>query len=185
MKAKSNKAVWIAVAAVVVIAAVIRLVNNQNTSDDVLFTDFIRPVLHIGLITAWGFSLYRRVVQKQARRYLCGIVALMTLWLNFKVLKYYICTDVNAIRYLWYLYYLPLVGIPLYMLFASLFVGKTEDYKLKWQVKLLYIPAVLLFLMIMTFTSSPFLFRNVFFHRTTTGTVSVISWYSAGLRCAR
>lgn len=65
-------------------------------------------------------------------------------------MKYYICTDVNVSRYLWYLYYLPLIGIPLYMLFASLFVGKTEDYKLKWQVKLLYIPAALLFLMIMT-----------------------------------
>ena len=150
MKAKNNKAVWIVVAAVVVTAAVIRLINNQNTSDDVLFTDFIRALLHIGLITAWGFSLYRRVVQKQARHYLCGIVALMTLWLNFKVVKYYICTDINISRYLWYLYYLPLIGIPLYMLFASLFIGKTEDYKLKWQVKLLYIPAVLLFLMIMT-----------------------------------
>ena len=150
MKAKNNKAVWLVVAAVVVTAAVIRLVNNQNTSDDVLFTDFIRSLLHIGLITAWGFSLYRRVVQKQARHYLCGIVALMTLWLNFKVVKYYICTDINISRYLWYLYYLPLIGIPLYMLFASLFIGKTEDYKLKWQVKLLYIPAVLLFLMIMT-----------------------------------
>ena len=150
MKAKSNKAVRITVAAVVVTAAVIRLVNNQNPSDDVLFTDFIRALLHIGLITAWGFSLYRRVVQKQARHYLCGIVALMTLWLNFKVVKYYICTDINISRYLWYLYYLPLIGIPLYMLFASLFIGKTEDYKLKWQVKLLYIPAVLLFLMIMT-----------------------------------
>lgn len=150
MKAKSNKAVRITVAAVVVTAAVIRLVNNQNPSDDVLFTDFIRALLHIGLITAWGFSLYRRVVQKQARHYLCGIVALMTLWLNFKVLKYYICTDIDISRYLWYLYYLPLIGISLYMLFASLFVGKTEDYKLKWQVKLLYIPAALLFLMIMT-----------------------------------
>ena len=150
MKAKNNKAVWIVVAAVVVTAAVIRLINNQNTSDDVLFTDFIRPVLHIGLITAWGFSLYRRVVQKQARHYLCGIAVLMILWLNFKVAKYYICTDVNVSRYLWYLYYLPLIGIPLYMLFASLFIGKTEDYKLKWQVKLLYIPAALLFLMIMT-----------------------------------
>ena len=150
MKAKNNKAVWLVVAAVVVTAAVIRLVNNQNTSDDVLFTDFIRALLHIGLITAWGFSLYRRVVQKQARHYLCGIVALMTLWLNFKVVKYYICTDINISRYLWYLYYLPLIGIPLYMLFASLFIGKTEDYKLKWQVKLLYIPAVLLFLMVMT-----------------------------------
>ena len=150
MKAKNNKAVWITVAVLVVTASVIRLVNNQNTSDDVLFTDFIRALLHIGLITAWGFSLYRRVVQKQARHYLCGIAVLMILWLSFKVLKYYICMDVNIIRYLWYLYYLPLVGIPLYMLFASLFIGKTEDYKLKWQVKLLYIPAVLLFLMIMT-----------------------------------
>ena len=147
MKAKNNKAICIVVAAVVVIAAVIRLVINQNTSGDVLFTDFIRPLLHIGLITAWGFSLYQRVVQKQAWHYLCGIVALMTLWLNFKVMKYYICTDVNVSRYLWYLYYLPLVGIPLYTLFASLFIGKTEDYKLKWQVKLVYIPAILLFLM--------------------------------------
>ncbi len=150
MKAKSNKAVRITVAAVVVTAAVIRLVNNQNPSDDVLFTDFIRALLHIGLITAWGFSLYRRVVQKQARHYLCGIAVLMILWLNFKVLKYYICTDIDISRYLWYLYYLPLIGISLYMLFASLFIGKTEDYKLKWQVKLLYIPAALLFLMIMT-----------------------------------
>ena len=150
MKAKNNKAVWLVVAAVVVTAAVIRLVNNQNTSDDVLFTDFIRSLLHIGLITAWGFSLYRRVVQKQARHYLCGIAVLMILWLNFKVAKYYICMDAVVSRYLWYLYYLPLIGIPLYMLFASLFIGKTEDYKLKWQVKLLYIPAVLLFLMIMT-----------------------------------
>ena len=150
MKAKSNKTVWITVAAVVVIAAVIRLYNNQNTSDDVLFTDFIRSLLHIGLITAWGFSIYQRVVQKQARHYLCGIAVLMILWLNFKVMKYYICADVNVSRYLWYLYYLPLVGIPLYTLFASLFIGKTEDYKLKWQVKLLYIPAILLFLMVMT-----------------------------------
>lgn len=79
MKARNNKAICIVVAAVVVIAAVIRLYNNQNNSDDVLFTDFIRSLLHIGLITAWGFSLYRRVVQKQARHYLCGIAVLMIL----------------------------------------------------------------------------------------------------------
>ena len=184
MKARNNKAICIVVAAVVAIAAVIRLVNNQNTSDDVLFTDFIRPVLHIGLITAWGFSLYRRVVQKQARHYLCGIVALMTLWLNFKVMKYYICTDINISRYLWYLYYLPLIGIPLYMLFASLFVGKTEDYKLKWQVKLLYIPAALLFLMIMTNDLHKFAFsfpQRVFSpdnYRHGIGYFMVFSWFA-------
>ncbi|MGN0633598.1 MAG: histidine kinase N-terminal 7TM domain-containing protein [Oscillospiraceae bacterium] len=150
MKTGSNRAVWVVVAAVVLTAAAIRIVNNQNTFDYVLFTDFLRPVLHIGLITAWGFSLYRRVVQKQVRRYLCGISVLMILWLNFKVLRYHICMDENVRRYLWYLYYLPLVGIPLYMLFASMFIGKTEDYSLSRKAKLLYIPAVLLFLMIMT-----------------------------------
>lgn len=150
MKAKYQKSFWIIVPAVVVIAAVIRLVNNQRIFDDVLFTDFIRALLHIGLITAWGFSIYQRVVQKQARRYLCGIAVLMILWLNFKDMKYYICTDVNVSRYFWYLYYLPLAVIPLYMLFASLFIGKAEDYKLKRQVKLMYIPAVLLFLMVIT-----------------------------------
>ena len=44
--------------------------------------------------------LYHSAVQKQARHYLCGIVALMTLWLNCKVLKYYICVDVNISRQL-------------------------------------------------------------------------------------
>lgn len=104
-------------------------------------------------------------------------------WLNFKVMKYYICTDVNVSRYFWYLYYLPLVGIPLYTLFASLFIGKTEDYRLKWQVKLLYIPAALLFLMIMTndLHEFAFSFPQRVFHRTITNTESDISWCSVGL----
>lgn len=159
MKAKSNKVLWITVACVVVTADMIRLINNHiDTYDAELFIDFIRVLLHIGLITAWGFSLYRRVVQKQARRYLCGIAVLMILWLNFKALKYYICMDANVGRYLWYLYYLPLVMMPLYMLFASLFIGKTEDYKLKWQTKLLYIPAALLLLTVMTNDLHEFVF---------------------------
>ena len=48
--------------------------------------------------------LYHSAVQKQARHYLCGIVALMTLWLNCKVLKYYICVDVNISRQLRHLF---------------------------------------------------------------------------------
>lgn len=146
MKSVNSKKTYLAALIIVVVASIIRLVNKKLDVGVALPANFIRCLLHIGLITAWGFSLYRRVVQKQARRYLCGVAVLMILWLNFKVLRYYICMDVNVSRYLWYLYYLPIVGIPLYMLFASLFVGKTEDYRLKWQIKLLYIPAVFCFL---------------------------------------
>lgn len=149
----------LAVAAVVlVVAAVIRLVNKLHPDEDVLMTDLIRCALHIGLFTAWGLSLSRRVVQKQARRYLCGVVILMVLWNNLKLLKYYIVTDMDVDRYLWYLYYLPMVYIPLFMLHTSLLIGKTEDYRLPKWAYALHVPALLIFLMVMTNDLHEFVF---------------------------
>lgn len=132
-------------------AFIIRMVNKSLPGDQTLLTDLIRPMLHLGLFSAWGFSLYRRVVQKQARLYFCGIAVLMVLWLNIKALKYYIVTDIGAARYLWYLYYLPLVYIPLFILFTALFIGNPEDYRLPRRIHVLHIPALLLFIMVMCF----------------------------------
>lgn len=183
MKTRSRREILYTVAIVLAAATLIRLINMQTDAKAALFTNFIRSLLHMGLLTAWGLSLYCRVVQKQARYYLCGIAVLMILWLNFKVLRYFICMDVTVSRYLWYLYYLPLVGIPLYMLFASLFIGQTEDYRLKWQKKLLYIPAVLLFLMVITNDLHEFVFSfpqhdfSPDYYRRGSGYVLVFGWF--------
>lgn len=82
MKAKQEKRTIILVAVVVLTAATIRLVNLNLLTENTLLRDFIRVVLQISLISAWGLSLYRRIVQAQARRYLCGVAVLMLLWLN-------------------------------------------------------------------------------------------------------
>lgn len=185
MKAKQEKRTIILVAVVVLTAAAIRIVNLNLLTENTLLRDFIRVVLQISLISAWGLSLYRRIVQARARRYLCGVAVLMLLWLNFKALKYYIVTDVHAIRYLWYLYYLPLVYIPLFMLFAALFIGKAEDYRLPRHVQILQIPALLLFLMVMTNDLHQFVFRfpaNALFfsdydYQRGPGYVMVFAWF--------
>ena len=54
MKAKQEKRTIILVAVVVLTAAAIRLVNLNLLPENTLLRDFIRVVLQIGLISAWG-----------------------------------------------------------------------------------------------------------------------------------
>lgn len=177
---------------VILVAFLIRIINKSQPDKAILLTDFARTVLHLGLFTAWGVSLSRRVVQTQARRYLCGIAFLMILWLNFKTLKYFIIMDDHVKRYLWYLYYLPLVYIPLFTLFTTLFIGKTEDYRLPRWLHVLYIPASVLFLLVLSNDLHQFVFRfpeeAVFFsdhnYQRSLGYVLIFAWVTVCLLTA-
>ncbi|MGN0726980.1 MAG: histidine kinase N-terminal 7TM domain-containing protein, partial [Anaerovoracaceae bacterium] len=53
-------------------------------------------------------------------------------------------------RFLWYLYYLPMVFIPVLTVFVAMSLGRPENYRLPGQAALLYIPPAFLFLMVMT-----------------------------------
>lgn len=113
------------------------------------YTLIIRTSIHFALLFAWCLSIQRRIIQTQVRRYLFAIVTLMIFWLLFKTIKYSIYhTDIK--RYLWYLYYIPMLFIPLLALFVSMSLAKTETYLLPRWTKLLYIPPTLLFLLVLT-----------------------------------
>ena len=157
VKAKTNGKTAVLVALVVLAASAIRMVTRSYEGETVL--RFVRSSLHLGLFTVWGLSLSRRVVQREVRRNLCSIAGLVVFWLTIKTLKYYVVTNVNAARYIWYLYYLPLVYIPLLILFASFYMGKADSYRMPRRMNLLYIPALLLFLLVMTNDLHQLVFR--------------------------
>lgn len=159
MEGKKNRTRFLVVFLMVLAAFVIRMVNRKLPVEKNLFPDFIRTFLHMGLVMAWSVSLFRRVLQTQARRYLCAIAVLMFLWLNFKAFKYFIIQDVHIGRYLWYLYYLSLVYIPLFILFTSLCIGRTEEYRLPRWIRLLHLPAAVLFGLVITNDLHQFVFR--------------------------
>lgn len=110
----------------------------------------LQSAVTIGLLIAWGVSAQKRVMQIQVRKQLGVIAGLMVFWLIVRTVKYYFVTGVTLSRYLWYLFYLPMLFIPLYALFTALLLGKSELAKLPGYTLIPAGISVLLFVFVMT-----------------------------------
>ena len=109
----------------------------------------LRSGIYVFLFSVWCYSLWLRIVQTQARRYLLAISVLMVLWILLRSIKFSIeNTDVE--RWLWYFYYFPMLFIPMLSVFVSRSLGKGEDFRLPRWTKILYIPTLLLLLLVLT-----------------------------------
>ena len=110
----------------------------------------IRTALYLLLFALWGFSLDRRIIQRQTLHCLRLTAALMLLWLILRTLKYSVVTGLAAGRYIWYLYYLPMLFLPLLWVYIALSMGKSEDYRLSRGIGMLSIIPAALFLLVIT-----------------------------------
>ena len=109
----------------------------------------LRSGIYVFLFSAWCYSLWIRIVQTQARRYLLAISVLMVLWILLRSIKYSI-ENTDAERWLWYFYYFPMLFIPMLSVFVSRSLGKGEDFRLPRWTKILYLPTLLLLLLVLT-----------------------------------
>ena len=109
----------------------------------------LRSGIYVFLFSAWCYSLWIRIVQTQARRYLLAISVLMVLWILLRSIKYSI-ENTDAERWLWYFYYFPMLFIPMLSVFVSRSLGKGEDFRIPRWTKILYFPTLLLLLLVLT-----------------------------------
>ena len=138
-----------------VIAAVLLALSTRNFgSHDPLVNSYHRIFLcyfYIALLAGWGVSLHRRILQRGVRRCLIGIALLMVFWIFVRTVKNELLIGLDTDqRYCWYLYYLPMLGIPMLSFWASLTLGKPADYRLPRRVKLLLIPFLALLAAVLT-----------------------------------
>lgn len=120
---------------------------------DIPISDYLafqRHLIYVGLFTAWGVSVRRRIIQAQVRRYLIAISALMVFWLLVRYSKYG-TENLDLTRHLWYSYYIAMLLIPALCVLVALSLGKPEKYRLprKW-VGIVMVPTVLLILLVQT-----------------------------------
>ena len=115
-----------------------------------VYTNYIRSALYLLLFAWWGFTLDRRIIQKRVLHCLRLTALLMLLWLLLRTLKYHVVTGVTAARYVWYLYYLPMLFLPLLGVYVALLQGKPEEYRLPGRARLLSIIPAVLFLLVIT-----------------------------------
>lgn len=100
-----------------------------------------RSLIYIALYIGWGISVYRRILYAPVRRYMVGVSFLAVFWFMLRTLKYHFVASPNVIRHLWYGYYVPILFIPLLFAAVSLYLGKSETFRLPiWAKLLLYLP---------------------------------------------
>ena len=118
-------------------------------------------LIYIGLAMAWGFSISRRSLPRNDRRWLLLGCAMAVLWLFLRAVKYRFFSDDTITRHLWYLYYVPQILATLFSLFAALQLGRREDAAFSRRWYLLFIPAALLIGGVLTNDLHQLVFRVV------------------------
>lgn len=114
------------------------------------YPSYVRAALYLLLFVLWGYSLDQRIIQKSVLHCLRLMDVLMLIWLTLRTLKYEVVTDMTVARYLWYLYYLPIIFIPLLGVYIAIFWGKAENYQLSKKSWLLSLIPAALFLAVIT-----------------------------------
>ena len=146
--AKQNHKTGFLVAAMVFCAIALRVLGKF----DILIVPggIVRSLIYIALYIGWGISVSKRIIQTQVRHYMVSVSGLMVFWFIIRSMKYYFISDVGTARQLWYLYYLPMLFIPLFSLFAAISLGESKNFKLSKKTLMLYIPTVLCLLLVLT-----------------------------------
>ena len=115
------------VIALILCAMLLRVISRMSA--EYFYLSLLRSLIYIFLLSWWGISIFRRILQKQLRHYLMLIAALMVVWLLLRTVKYLFAYD-DLSRYLWYFYYLPMIFIPLMSFFSAMSLGKSENWQL-------------------------------------------------------
>lgn len=132
----------------VIVAYIFRLIG-RGSFYPTLFS-YLRSFIYIGLYAALGLSVRQRIVQNQVRRYLTGVSLLLILWFTFRSAKFFIFWQPIAIRFLWYLFYLPMLFVPMLALLIAISLGKPDEYKLPKSVWLLFAVSGALLILVLT-----------------------------------
>ena len=144
----------------IVIATICEHANTESilrTANGILL-GLIRSSIYIGLFAAWRFSVRQRIVPKNTRRYLSAVAFFLILWMVIRTVKYYFVVDPNINRILWYCYYIPMLFVPLFSIFVSASIGKSEHSPMsKW-----LIPATILTVIFTLFVLTNDLHQLVF-----------------------
>ena len=144
---KHNLYIDCIVIALIFCAMLLRVISRMSA--EYFYLSLLRSLIYIFLLSWWGISIFRRILQKQLRHYLMLIAALMVFWLLLRTVKYLFAYD-DLNRYLWYFYYLPMLFIPLMSFFSAMSLGKSENWQLPAWAYWLYLPAFILFALVIS-----------------------------------
>lgn len=125
------------------------------------FLDCICQIYYSTLAIIWGIAIQKRVTDKRIRDLLLATVGLMILVFVLQMCRYKLLgDDLDAIRYAWYLYYVPVMIVPCILYQIALCVGMNSDEypKSRWNI-FVCAGAVILLALVLSNDIHQFVFR--------------------------
>lgn len=146
---KTNIQIIVAIL-LVILMGILRGIRFQYTYLDVIFF-LLNYVVYTVLYLSWIISIGHRIMQKNIKTYLLSIGILLLFWFFVRTAKYkYFILMPQYNTFLWYLYYVPIILIPLLGYYIAVNVGTKEETVISPNQKLLWIPAVILIVTVLT-----------------------------------
>lgn len=145
-KTLSSSTVFVLISVAIAILARFVTINGDLAH----LPSMVRSILYIHLMIFWCLSMRRRVMQVQVRRYLTFVSLLTVFWLLVRTIKYFFVFEPRPSILLWYLYYLPMLFIPMLAVFVAASLGKSENYRIPKSAWVVYAVTLLLFLLVLT-----------------------------------
>ena len=133
----------------VLLAYICRLARPENVFMRNI-ADQCRNCIYLGIYCAWVIYLEKHVVHKKMRRCLTAIGCLMVFWFFVRTVKFHILHDPIGEHVCWYLYYIPMILIPVLGLAAAMFFGEKDEKKTVRRIKILLTVAVVLIVSVFT-----------------------------------
>lgn len=129
----------------------VRVVTKDTTLALYVISHIVVLIIYLGIMVSWGVSVYDRIINKAMRRYLITLVGLMMFWMLMRTLRHTVFYYIFPVgQWCWYAYYIPMILIPQVCLFATKYIGKSEEYRLPMKWHLMYIPSLVLIIGILT-----------------------------------
>lgn len=132
----------------VLLSGIIRMTRHYYSF---MASNALTGLLFISAVLIWMYQVQRRLVRPQERKYLTWTALLFVLLLFIRTIKYiFLSSESAAGRYAWYLYYFPQNYTVLLMFFSVLHIDRPYDKPICPMWKLLYLPAGILTIGILT-----------------------------------
>ena len=114
-------------------------------------SNIVTGALLITALFLWYTQMRRRLLHPDERKYLTWMSLLIAFLLILRTIKFVFLPNGHITnRYAWYLYYFPQTFTVLLMFFTVLHIGRPHNRPINTKWKLLYLPAALLSLGILT-----------------------------------
>ena len=111
----------------------------------------LQAVVHTGIVAYWSVTVIRRIMHKQLKYYLLFFSTLEIFWFLIRNIKWRAFENLYDVgRLFWYMYYIPMLLLPVIAILIVLCMNKEESYRIHKRWYLFLVPSIIFILLVLT-----------------------------------